>query len=145
MNEAMLTRVRELFEGATFATQLGMTADAAGEGWCEASMPIGPGHLQQHGHVHAGVVTTLADHTAGSAAYTAAPEGMDVITIEFKINFLRPAGGARLFARGVVLKAGKSIVVAESEVYADDSERGRVLVAKLVSSLAVIPMTRRTA
>jgi uncharacterized protein (TIGR00369 family) len=57
---------------------------------CETTLNIEDRHLQQHGFVHAGVIATIADHTAGGAARTASGE-RDVITIEFKINFLRPA------------------------------------------------------
>ena len=123
MTDSMLDRARSPFEGAAFIRMLGITADAAGEGWCETSMPITSAHGQQHGHIHAGVVTTLADHTAGGAAYTAVGEGSDVITIEFKINFLRPATGSRLYARGEVLRAGRTVVVSESEVFAEPGKR----------------------
>ncbi len=132
--------MRALFEDAPFMALLGITADAAGEGWCEASMPIAPA-LAQHGHVHAGAVTTLADHTAGSAAYTVIPQGSDVITIEFKIKFCR-LRAARACSPAPSCSNLEDCGSLGGQVYADDPEKGRVLVAKLMSSLAVIPMTR---
>jgi uncharacterized protein (TIGR00369 family) len=89
-------------------------------------------HRQQHGFAHAGVIATLADHVAGGAARSVVAEGENVITIEFKINFLNAAKGDTLNAAGKVLKAGKRIVIAESEVF--DGER---LVAKCIETLAV--------
>ena len=101
-----------------------------------------PDHLQQHGFVHAGVITTLADHTAGGSARAAVAPGTDVITIEFKINFLKPAKADTLAATGQVLRAGKTIIASESEVYAMTAD-GPVLVAKCMSTLAVIPQRER--
>jgi uncharacterized protein (TIGR00369 family) len=80
---------------------------------------------------------TLADHTCGGAAATVAPEGQDVITVENKVSFLRPASGAALFCRAEVLKAGKRLIFTEAEVMIErDNER--LIVAKASSTLAVI-------
>jgi len=80
---------------------------------------------------------TLADHTCGGAAATMAPEGQDVITVENKVSFLRPAVGAILFCRGEVLRAGKRLIFTESEVMVERDGK-RVIVAKASSTLAVI-------
>lgn len=129
--------VQGIFDRAAFIRHLGIELAAVSEGKCETRMRTRPEHGQQHGHIHAGVITTLADHTAGGAARAAVAEGCDVLTIEFKINFLRPAKGPGLAARGLVLRAGKSIVVAESEVF-DGAVQGEMLVAKCVSTLLVL-------
>lgn len=126
--------VAGIFQRAAFIRHLGIELVGVREGACETRMNIKPEHAQQHGYVHAGVVTTLADHTAGGAARVAVAPGCDVLTIEFKINFLRPAKGTELRARGKVLRAGRNIAVAESEVF-----DGETLVAKCTSTLAVIP------
>ena len=75
-------------------------------------------------------------HTAGGAAKAAVPPGRDVLTLELKVNFLRPGRGDRLVARGRVLRAGRTSVVSESEVFAvaDGEEQ---LIAKLMSTLTV--------
>jgi uncharacterized protein (TIGR00369 family) len=139
MNDsAILANVQKIFEDAPFLADLGIRLTSAGDGWCEAEMSPQPRHRQQHGFVHAGVVTTLADHTAGGAARSSLDAANDVITIEFKINFLQPASGARLESKGRTLRAGRRIVVAESEVYSLEAD-GKKLVAKCVSTLAVIP------
>jgi uncharacterized protein (TIGR00369 family) len=82
------------------------------------------------------VIATLGDHTAGGAARTVTGE-KDVITIEFKINFLRPAKSDKLKCVGKVLRGGKQIVIAEAEIFDVDGADGK-LVAKLTETLAVI-------
>jgi len=138
----VFAHVEPIFQDAAFIRHLGIALEAAGRGWVRTSIAVRPEHLQQHGFVHAGVITTLADHTAGGAARAAVDPGTDVITIEFKINFLKPAKADALAATGVVLRAGKTIVTSESEVYAMTAD-GPVMVAKCMSTLAVIPQRER--
>jgi uncharacterized protein (TIGR00369 family) len=73
---------------------------------------------QQHGFVHAGAVAAIADSAAGYAALSLMPPGSGVLTTEFKINLLSPAGGEQLVARGRVIKAGRTLTLALSEVFA---------------------------
>jgi uncharacterized protein (TIGR00369 family) len=136
MENATAARVREIFDNANFLQHLGIQLTATGLDSCETALKIDNRHLQQHGFVHAGVIATIADHTAGGAARAASGE-RDVITIEFKINFLRPASARKLICQGKVLRAGKSVIVAEAEVFAiNDSEPK--LIAKLTETLAVL-------
>ena len=109
----------------------------AGPGWCETTLAVRPEHLQQDDLVHAGVLATLADHTAGCASGTVADPGKVVLTVEFKINFLRPAVGQQLRCRAEVLKPGRRLIVAESSVHAvnDGVEK---LAAKAMVTLAVV-------
>ena len=128
--------VQRIFDKANFIRELGITVSGTGEGWCETSLTVTDRHRQQHGYVHAGVIATMADHTAGGASRSASGE-RDVITVEFKINFFRPATGDRLRCRAKVLRAGKSIIVAEAEVFSVESA-GEKLVAKLTETLSMI-------
>ena len=125
--------VLSIFSKAAFIRHLGIELVSVGKGACETRLLIRPEHGQQHGYIHAGVITTLADHTAGGAARAAVAPGCDVLTIEFKINFLRPGKGKELRCQGKALRTGKTIGVAESEVF-----DGATLIAKCVSTLAVI-------
>jgi uncharacterized protein (TIGR00369 family) len=137
MDDAKASLVNRIFERAQFARSLRIELIAFGDGWCETRVAVTPTLEQQHGFVHAGVLMTLADHTCGGAAATVAPEGQDVITVENKVSFLRPASGAALFCRAEVLKAGKRLIFTEAKVMIErDSER--VIVAKASSTLAVI-------
>lgn len=129
-------RIRELFTRAPFVRNLGLRLDALGPGWCEASVAVEGRHLQQDGFVHAGVVSTLADHTGGGAGWTHTVDGQTVLSVEFKISFLRPARGERLRCRAQVVRAGKSLIFTEATVYAD-GETDRPL-ARLSQTLAVV-------
>ena len=80
---------------------------------------------------------TLADHTCGGAAASTVPDGRDVITIEIKVSFLRPAAAATVLCRAEVLRAGKNLVFVEATVMGESSE-GRTMIAKASSTLAVI-------
>jgi uncharacterized protein (TIGR00369 family) len=138
MNDAQIGHLKTIFERAQFIHSLGIELIAFDDGWCETRVQVTPSLEQQHGFVHAGVLMTLADHTCGGAAATMLPEGQDVITVENKITFLRPATGAVLFCRGQVLRAGKRLIFSEGEVMIERDGK-RIIVAKASSTLAVIP------
>jgi uncharacterized protein (TIGR00369 family) len=130
-------KVRAIFDHANFMRSLGFELAAIEDGWCEMHLTPGARHQQQHGLIHAGVLATMADHTAGCAARGAVGLDQDVLSIEFKINFLRPAVGDRLRCRSTVLRAGRTVAVSESEVYARQDGREK-LVAKATVTLAVV-------
>jgi uncharacterized protein (TIGR00369 family) len=95
-------------------------------------------HRQQDGFVHAGVMATMADHTAGYAAFTVVDPSFQILSIEFKINFLKPAFGTGLECRSTVIREGRKIIVAESEVY-DLGAENRVMTAKAMVTLMAVP------
>jgi uncharacterized protein (TIGR00369 family) len=134
---ARFERVSTIFDAAGFLHSLGIRLEKVGPDWCETSLDITDAHRQQHGYVHAGVVTTLADHTAGGAARAALAPGKDVLTLELKINFLLPGRSGRLEARGRALRAGRRIIVCEADVFGIESGE-RQLIAKLMSTLTVL-------
>jgi len=137
---ALRGRIARVFAMAPFVGELGIELVDAGAGWCRTALPIARRHLQHGGVAHAGVISTLADHTAGAAAQTHCGEGQMVVTAEFKINLLRPGTGQRLECRAEVLKAGRSLHVVEAEVFGQ-REGERVLVAKFNATMAVVPGT----
>lgn len=126
--------VSAVFALAPFIRLVGYRLVAAGEGWVETALDVEERHLQQHGFVHAGVLTTMADHTAGGAATTKAPPGHSVLTAELSVHLLRPARGSLLACRGEVVKAGRTLIVAQADVDCDGTH-----VARLNSTLAVVP------
>ena len=136
-----MPEIERLFEAAPFIRDLGMELAAIAPGRCETALALTERHLQQDGVVHAGVLATMADHTAGSAGASMVGADEYVLTAEFKINLLRAARGARLHCIGTVLKPGRRLIIAESEVFDGDSRQGR-LVAKAIVTLAV--MTKPT-
>ena len=134
-NSGYKEAVKKNIDSTPFIQYLGLELKDIGPGWCEIEILIKDHHLQQDNFIHAGVLATLADHTAGMAALSLLPANQIVLTIEFKINFLRPAFGDALRCMATVLKYGKSITVTESEVYAVNSGEEK-LVAKASVTLA---------
>jgi uncharacterized protein (TIGR00369 family) len=92
---------------------------------------------QQHGFVHAGAVSAIADSAAGYAALSLMPPGTGVLSTEFKINLLAPAMGDRIVARGRVVKSGRTLTVAQSEVFAVTGGEER-LIALLTATLMMV-------
>jgi uncharacterized protein (TIGR00369 family) len=115
----------------------GYTALKAEWGKFVSEIIIAQEHRQQDGFIHAGVMATMADHTAGYAGFTIVPDQYQILTIEFKINFLRPAYGNKLQCRAKIIREGRQIIIAESDVY-DCRETQEVPVAKAIVSLMAV-------
>lgn len=127
-----------------FINFCGFKAVVAEWGKFHSELTVAENHRQQDGFVHAGVMATMADHTAGYSAFTTVPEGFQILTIEFKINFLRPAFGDSLICQSRVIREGRKVIVAESEVI-DVRDKGRVLVAKAMVTLMAVSQKELTA
>ena len=106
-------------------------------GAVDIALSPGPAVSQQHGFVHAGAVAAIADTAAGYAALTLMPPGAGVLTTEFKINLVAPASGERILARGRIVRAGRTLTLAQSEVFAENAGREK-LVALLTATLMTI-------
>jgi len=130
-------RVETIFNRANFLRDLGVRLVDMGPGWALTELDVQERHLQQNGFVHAGVQATMADHTAGCAAASLIGADEYVLTVEFKVNFLRAANGNLLRCRSTVLRPGKTLSVCESEVLANAGS-GDVLVSKATVTLAVL-------
>jgi uncharacterized protein (TIGR00369 family) len=107
--------VRDSFAAQQLMATIGarLTRVAAGE--IEIRVPFRSDLTQQHGFLHAGVVTSALDSACGYAAFTLMPEGVGVLTVEFKTNLLAPARGEELIARARVVRAGRMITVCQGE------------------------------
>ncbi|MCF4128512.1 PaaI family thioesterase [Methylobacterium sp. SyP6R] len=130
-------RVRASFDRQGLMRTLGASLGAVSPGEVEIALVPGPAVSQQHGFVHAGAVSAIADSAAGYAALTVMPPGAGVLTAEFKINLLAPAAGNRIVARGRVVKAGRTLTLAQAEVFAENDGRER-LVAMLTATLMAV-------
>jgi len=128
---------RQVFDSAAFVGDVGIRLVAIGPGWVETELDVLPRHYQQTSVVHMGVQATIADHSAGTAATTIIGEDEYVLSANFNLSLLRPAMGDRLRCRATVLKPGRRLVVAESEVYAISKGKS-VLVSKATVTLAVL-------
>jgi len=92
---------------------------------------------QQHGYVHAGVVSAIVDSAGGYAGFTLFPADSSVLTVEFKLNLLAPAAGTRLVAEGFVVKPGRTLAITRGEVHAEQDGERR-LVALMQQTLMVM-------
>jgi len=95
----------------------GFRASKIEEGLFESTLKIGENHKTQDNFIHAGLIATMSDHTAGYAAFTLVPNDIRILTIEFKINFLKPAYGNELKCKSEIISQGKQILVAQSTVF----------------------------
>lgn len=132
-----LETCRAVFRSAPFVAEVGIEPTAIASGECETMLVLQPRHLQHSGQVHAGVITTMADHTAGAAAQTLVDNGGYVVTAELKLSLLRAAQGERLVCRATVLKPGRQIMFTEAEVHCLKGSESH-LVAKLSATMAVV-------
>jgi uncharacterized protein (TIGR00369 family) len=114
--EAWLAWGNEILQTQAFSVLLGAKLTALDRGRCELTLPITPQLLQQHGFAHGGVVSYLADNALTYAGGTAL--GSNALTLEFKINYVRPAVGELLIARAQAEATGKAQSVCVCRVYA---------------------------
>ena len=113
-----------------------LTTVSAGE--VEIALPFREDLTQQHGYLHAGIVTSIVDSACGYAALSLTPAGAEVLSVEYKINLLSPARGERMIARGRVIRAGRNLTVCLGEVFAvSDGQE------KLVATMLATMMTMR--
>lgn len=130
-------RIRESFAKQGLMQTLGASLVHVSPGQVEIALVPRPEIAQQHGFVHAGAVSAIADSAAGYAALSMMPAGRGILTTEFKINLLAPAAGTRIVARGKVVKAGRTLTLAQTEVLAENDGRER-LIALLTATLMTI-------
>jgi uncharacterized protein (TIGR00369 family) len=127
-------KVRASFARQSVMQTFGARIAALRPGHCEIEMPYRRDLCQQHGYLHAGITTTIADSAAGYAAFSLMPPGASVLTVEFKVNLMAPAAGEGFRARGQVIKPGRTLMVVEAEVVAEDKGE-RVPVAQLLATM----------
>lgn len=130
-------RIKGSFDKQGLMTTLGATLIDVTPGAVEIVLKPGDAVSQQHGFVHAGAVAAIADSAAGYAALTLMPADAGLLTAEFKINLLAPATGDRIIARGKVIKAGRTLVLAQAEVFAEKDGQER-LVALLTATMMTV-------
>lgn len=114
----MHQRISDSFNSQGLMATLGARLSLVADGEVHIELPYARGLSQQNGYVHAGAVTSVVDSACGYAALTKAPAEFDVVTAEFKINFMRPALGERFLAVGRVQSSGKLLSVCTGEVRA---------------------------
>lgn len=121
-------RVQASFDRQGLMGHLGARITHMAPGCVHVTLPSRPEVTQQHGYVHAGATSAIADTAGGYAGFTLFPEGSTVLTVEYKINLLAPAEGDRIEAVGTVVKSGRTLTVCRLEVFGVRDER-RTLIA----------------
>ena len=106
-------------------------------GMVEIEVPFSGNVSQQHGFFHGGVMGAIGDSACGYAAMTLTPPGTEVLTIEYKVNFLSPGQGDRLVARGRVTKPGRTVTVCTGDVFAVREGREKLVATMLVTIMTV--------
>ncbi len=129
-------RVRTSFSQQQVMTLIGATLVTVVPGQVEIRIRFRPDLTQQHGFLHAGIITTIVDSACGYAAFTLMPSGAEVLTVEYKVNFIVPAKGEQFIARGKVIKSGRIISFCTGEVFAISEEE-----LKLVATISATMMT----
>jgi uncharacterized protein (TIGR00369 family) len=132
-----MERIRLSFSKQGLMTTLGATLGAISPGAVEIILRPSPAISQQHGFVHAGAVSAIADSAGGYAALSLMAAGRGVLTTEFKINLIAPAAGERIIARGRVVKPGRTLTVVQTEVFAE-SQGQEKLIAILTATMMSI-------
>jgi uncharacterized protein (TIGR00369 family) len=130
-------RVRESFARQGAMHLLGATLLDVAPGYCAIAIVPRPELAQQHGYLHAGVLSAIVDSAGGYAGFTLFPPDASVLTVEYKLNLLAPAVGERVVAEGFVVKPGRTLAITRGEVHAEQAGR-RTLVALMQQTLMVM-------
>ena len=112
------SRVRQSFGRQALMRTIGAELARVEAGRVAIALSYRPDLTQQHGYLHAGITSAIADSAGGYAAYSLFPAGSSVLTVEFKINLLAPAAGERFLALGEVVKPGRTLTICRLEVAA---------------------------
>lgn len=132
-----LQRVRDSFALQGAMSTLGAQLTHLAPGAVDISFDWAPGLTQQHGFIHAGMLSAALDSACGYAGFSLMPEDAGVLTIEFKINLLAPAKGQRFRCEGRVLKPGRTIVLAEGRAFAIDGGQEKLCATMHCTLMAV--------
>ena len=127
----IFTKVAKSFESQAFMKTIGAKLDSVDEGRVVISVELKPSMMQQHGFGHAGVTFSIGDSSAGYAALTKMGKNQEVLTSEMKIHLMSPADGKILKAVGSVLKAGRRLLVVQSNIYSGNDKNEKLIATML--------------
>lgn len=130
-----MERIRQSFDRQGFMQTIGASLESVESGTVTITCGFDERLTQQQGLLHGGVLASLADVACGYAALSVMPANREVLTVEFKIHFLKPAKTDRLIAVGQVIQAGRTLTVCEGSVF--DATRTRLLAKMTATMMAV--------
>jgi len=137
-NPSFAEEIKQSFAKQTIMRLIGAELRRVDAGVVEITLPYRPDLAQQHGYLHAGIVTTIGDSACGYAAYSLMPPETEVLSVEFKVNLLRPAKSETFLAIAEVVKAGKTLTVVRADVFGMDNDGQRELVATMLGTMICI-------
>lgn len=130
-------RIRAGFGRQGLMKTIGARLTKVAPGEVRIEIPFAEGLTQQHGFVHAGIVTAIVDNACGYAANSLMPPDCEVLTVEYKVNFLSPATGEKFLAIGKAVKPGNTLTVCAGEVWAHD-KGGKKLIAVMQATMMAV-------
>jgi uncharacterized protein (TIGR00369 family) len=134
-NPSFAEEIKQSFSKQTIMSLIGAELSRVEPGIVEITLPYRADLAQHHGFLHAGVVTTIADSACGYAAYSLMPPKSEILSVEFKVNLLRPAKGEVFLALAEVIKSGKTLTVARADVFGLDQGGHRELIATMLGTM----------
>jgi uncharacterized protein (TIGR00369 family) len=135
LNPSFAADIEDSFARQPIMNLLDARLSVVEPGVVEITLPYRADLAQQHGYLHAGVIATIADSACGYAAYSLMPAGSEVLSVEFKVNLLRPAQGEAFVARAEVIKAGRTLTVVRADVFGLAENDNRELVATMLGTM----------
>lgn len=136
-----MERIRKSFEKQGFMRAIGAVLESVEPGRVTITCRSGEHLTQQHGLVHGGVIASLADVACGYAALSMLGDDREVLSVEFKIHFLKPANSDAIVAIGKVLQSGRTLSVCEGTVF--DASRAKVLAKMTATMMSVAAQAER--
>src|SRR5215207_1356883 len=137
-NPSFAAEIKQSFAKQKIMGLIGAELTRVEPGVVEITLPYRTDLAQQHGYLHAGIVTTIADSACGYAAYSLMPPKSEVLSVEFKVNLLRPAKGEMFSAVAEVVKSGKTLTVVRADVFGMDHQGQRELIATMLGTMICI-------
>ena len=137
-NPTFADEIKQSFAKQTIMGLIGAKLTRVEPGTVEITLPYRADLAQQHGYLHAGIVTTIADSACGYAAYSLMPPDSEVLSVEFKVNLLRPAKGEMFLASAEVVKSGKTLTVVRADVSGVDQTEQRTLIATMLGTMICV-------
>lgn len=136
-NPDAVARMRADFDKQGAMSAMGISIADVAPGRVALEMPFNAAFTQHHGFMHAGVITTAMDSACGFAAFTLMDAGAEVLTVEFKANFMAPAKGAQFRFEGEVIKSGRTLTFTEGRTIAVD-QGSEMVVATLTATMMAV-------
>ncbi|HZE70245.1 MAG TPA: PaaI family thioesterase [Pyrinomonadaceae bacterium] len=141
-NPDFAEHIRLSFASQAIMKLIGAELGRVEPGFVEITLPYRSDLTQQHGYLHAGILTTIADSACGYAAFSLMPQDSEVLSVEFKMNLLSPAKGKSFLAKAAVIKSGKTLTVVRGDVFSVSEKDEQHLVATMQGTMICMRGTK---